>query len=507
MKLWDKNTMAVFLLLVVVVCVSIPLLYPGFPVTDDGTWMIIRLSAFYQSLSEGQFPVRFLGRLNNSYGYPVANFLYPGFLYIGSLIHLFGFSFVDSVKIIIIFSIAGSTLALYFWLRRDFKTIPSFVGALSFLLSPYLIFYIYKRGSVGEIIGLFFASAFLLFFSYSRLFLAALSLALMIVSHNTLSLIFFIAFLYLYSRNTLRQFLSVTVSGLLMSIFFWGPALIERRYVRFDNVVVSEYSQYFTDTGYGYLFPFAIVFVWLVMRKEIFHVIRHYMFVTLSFLFLSLSVSGVFWKIDEFARLIQFPYRLLPVAVIIGSYTISAVIDKLSKTTSLILALFVLGLTAVQSMPILRSATPEIQPEGYYTTNEATTTVKDEYMPVWVKELPKNRSGDRFTVLSGSSDTEILKQNSSYIDATIISYEESLIEMQTVYYPGWSVVINGVKQPVSYDNQFGFIRFTTPPGQHRMQAAFRETPVRFFLDSISFISCILSGYMFTKYYKIKKVYV
>ncbi|MEK7065711.1 MAG: hypothetical protein AAB961_01850, partial [Patescibacteria group bacterium] len=70
-----------------------PLLRSGFYISDDGEWMVIRLSAFYQSLAEGQFPVRFLGRLNYSYGYPVANFLYPGFLYIGSILRFIGFSF------------------------------------------------------------------------------------------------------------------------------------------------------------------------------------------------------------------------------------------------------------------------------------------------------------------------------------------------------------------------------------------------------------------------------
>lgn len=74
-------------------CSDTPLMRSGFFITDDGEWMIIRLSAFYQSLADGQFPVRFLGRLNNSYGYPVSNFLYPGFLYLGSLLHILGASF------------------------------------------------------------------------------------------------------------------------------------------------------------------------------------------------------------------------------------------------------------------------------------------------------------------------------------------------------------------------------------------------------------------------------
>ena len=78
-----------------VIAVSIVLLWPlfrhGFFITDDGDWMVIRLSAFYQSLADGQFPVRFLGRLYHNYGYPVSNFLYPGFLYVGSFFRFWDF--------------------------------------------------------------------------------------------------------------------------------------------------------------------------------------------------------------------------------------------------------------------------------------------------------------------------------------------------------------------------------------------------------------------------------
>ena len=78
-------------LILISIFILFPLLKPGFIVSDDGDWMVIRLSAFFQSLREGQFPVRFLGRLNYNYGYPVANFMYPAFLYFGSLIHILGF--------------------------------------------------------------------------------------------------------------------------------------------------------------------------------------------------------------------------------------------------------------------------------------------------------------------------------------------------------------------------------------------------------------------------------
>jgi hypothetical protein len=88
--IFSKRLLWIIALVALCFLVLAPLLRPGLLVTDDGDWMVIRLSAFYQSLREGQFPVRFLGRLNYSYGYPIANFLYPGFLYIGSAIHATG---------------------------------------------------------------------------------------------------------------------------------------------------------------------------------------------------------------------------------------------------------------------------------------------------------------------------------------------------------------------------------------------------------------------------------
>src|SRR3989338_6633625 len=97
-----------YLPIVILLLLMIPsiwfLLLPGFFESDDGEWMVISFSAFYQAFVDGQFPVRFLGRLNYGFGYPVANFLYPGFMYLAIPIKAVGFSFVDSIKIILIAS-------------------------------------------------------------------------------------------------------------------------------------------------------------------------------------------------------------------------------------------------------------------------------------------------------------------------------------------------------------------------------------------------------------------
>src|SRR3990167_5974302 len=123
-----------YLPIVILLLLMIPsiwfLLLPGFFESDDGEWMIIRFSAFYQALADGQFPVRFLGRLNNGYGYPVADFLYPGFMYLGIPIHILGLNFTDTIKALLVLSMLGSGLFSYLWLSKLFDKVSSFFGAL-----------------------------------------------------------------------------------------------------------------------------------------------------------------------------------------------------------------------------------------------------------------------------------------------------------------------------------------------------------------------------------------
>src|SRR3989304_8256280 len=95
-----KKNSFLLLALVITIPAVIGLIHQGFPLTDDGNWMVIRFSAFYEVLRSGEFPVRFLTRLNNGFGYPVSNFLYPLFMYLGAPVHALGISFVDTIKLI-----------------------------------------------------------------------------------------------------------------------------------------------------------------------------------------------------------------------------------------------------------------------------------------------------------------------------------------------------------------------------------------------------------------------
>src|SRR3989344_727185 len=245
----------------------LPLLHPGFFQSDDGEWMIIRFSAFFQALSDGQFPVRFLGRLNHEYGYPVANFLYPGFMYLGVPIHILRIGFVDTIKIIFGVSMIGSAIFCYLWLSRFFDKLSSLVGALFYLYTPYHLFDLYKRGSIGEVLAIGILPFILWQIERKSFFWVSIGIAFLIISHNTLAVLFSgLIILYMSlniyiskeKKELLKKFLLIMMFGLGISSFFWIPAFFELQYTVFSQTQISEWSNYFADIN---LIGFSIIFL------------------------------------------------------------------------------------------------------------------------------------------------------------------------------------------------------------------------------------------------------
>ena len=186
--------------LFVIIILSLIALWPffrkGYFETHDGEWMVIRFSAFHQTLAARQFPVRFVDRLNNNYGYPVLNFLYPLPFYLSEVPKALGFGFIDSVKITFISSTVFSVVAMFWALSQYFSKYASLAGAIIYLFIPYRFVDLYVRGSLGENVA--FTIAPLILGSIFKIakgqkeFLPVLSVsvALLIISHNVVAILF-----------------------------------------------------------------------------------------------------------------------------------------------------------------------------------------------------------------------------------------------------------------------------------------------------------------------------
>jgi len=477
--------------------VLIPLLKPGFIITDDGDWMVIRLTAFYQAFADGQFPVRFLSRLNNNYGYPVSNFLYPGFLYIGSFLHLLRLPYPFIIELILGGSVMVSVVCAFLWLRTFFSRFPSFIGAGTLAVSPYFLYDIYKRGSVGELLAT--AVVCILFWCTESGFVWFISpiTALLLISHNTLALFFSALFLLYICIRKKFDVLIPFIIGVWIASFFWIPALFEQTFVRFDAVQVSNPLHYLnlSETLLYMSLPFFVPLVCFFRRRKN-HFESEFLFFSVLVILagvVSSMLGIIFLKTSLFARYVQFPYRVLSVLFVAGPWLIGFFVSLFSGKKQIWIGIAFIAVFSLVNVPFLMSVKSVVREEGFYLTNEGTTTVQDEYMPRWVIKKPDIRADKRLEIFSGRGVISNLSSSSNKTEADMKLEEESVIQLNTVFYPGWGALVDRKPSTVFYSNMKGLMQVTVPQGIHHVSFEFRETVFRYVADTLSGIGVLLYG--------------
>ncbi len=488
---------AVLLIILASVFVLLPLFKPGFIVTDDGDWMVIRLTAFYQAFSDGQFPVRFLGRLNHNYGYPVSNFLYPGFLYLGAFMRMAKIPYTFIVELLIGGSVAGAAVFLYFWLRKFFTNAASLFGAVSFLVSPYVLYDLYKRGSVGELVGTASMAVLMYLIEANVVWLISPVFAFLLLSHNTLSLLYCLFLIgYVIVRRRWNTIVPLLI-GATMTLFFWMPALFERSFVRFDTIQVSNPVDYLgiSQTLLLMSFPFFVPILWVV-RKQVGKWKRESVYLGVVALIAAVGSSAlgsVLWNMREFVYFVQFPYRLLSLLFLAGPWLLAFFLEHLPRRIRVVAGSLALVFLVSGSTPLLYTARSVVREEGYYTTNEGTTTVQDEYMPIWVKSVPGERANEKVTLFSGKGTIQPVRSSTKRTDVDVVFEEPGVLEFNTVFYPGWGGLIDGKPVEIIYTNDKGVMRIKVPKGPHRVTFEFRETVFRYVSDIATSVGVGLYG--------------
>ena len=108
-------------------------------------------------------------------------------------------------------------------------------------------------------------------------------------------------------------------------------------------------------------------------------------------------------------------------------------------------------------------------------------------MPKWVTKTFETRPAKKIDFYSGSGILYEKKVNSQVIDVVIDANEPSILQVNTLYYPGWGGMLDNKKLDMSIDNPYGVMRIDIPVGVHHLYMAFRESAGRFLIDIISFI--------------------
>ena len=501
-----------------------PFFKKGYFETHDGEWMVIRFSAFHQTLKDGQIPVRFVERLNHGFGYPIMNFLYPLPFYMAEFPQFLQLGYTASIKSIFVFSTIVSAIGMFWALSQLFPKFSSFVGAIVYLYSPYRFLDLYVRGSLGEsvafaVVPLIFGAIFKVI-KGELIFLPALSILSfsLITAHNIMAAIFLpiiIIYVLAYTKKFKFKILTALIVGVFLASFFWIPAIYDLQYVRLSVIKVSnplEHLVSFKDLiiprwGFGVnphgqdsfspqiglvnifvLITTLFVMIRLRLKNNFVNLMA---VVTMAAIFIMSEYSKILWETFSILAIIQYPWRLLSIIVFSSAVFSCFILNSFKKPilVGLFIVLFSIGTTFAYTKPknfVNRG-------DDFYGSNGDSTAVKDEYMPLWVFEKPP-RPPQKIEIPATVSINKLNLKNTSY-KATFDVKETSKIQVNTVYFPGWKVVSGDKKLPIDYSNHSGIITFTLPAGLHEVIIKYGKTPVHLISEIISLISFIgLSSY-------------
>lgn len=532
------------LIFIISIPTILPYFHPGFFPTHDGEWAVVRLSDMFRELKDHQLPVRYSGNLNYGYGYPLFNFAYPFPYYFGFVFHFLKLGFVDIIKLLFAITVPLSAVFIFLAAKKLWKNnTASFFISILYIFLPYRFVDLYARGSIGESFA-FMLYPLLLYFLLQFIFTAqktlygalyALSLTVLITSHNIMAvyfvpIIFAVLLSLFYSRQRKETLFLVgfTALGLIIAAFFWVPALLEKNFILLSKIPIADrninwvrplqfvlpkmgYSTPNQPDGFSYqlgfpqliLFLFsALLFITNFIRKKSAQipVLRYltlfFILLTASYIFLLFPPSNFFWQQIPLLSEINYPWTLLlPIGFLtclLSGYLFTK--GGLGKYAVIFLSLVAIVVFLPYAKPVMYFN----RGEGFYFTNDATTTSSREYTPLWVKALPTRRPDQK--ILSEQNGPQITNviYNSKMISFTVSSITSSTVRVNTIYYPGWKFFIDKKPTAISYNNNYGVMYVAVLPGTHFVSGIFTETVLRLTSDVLTLFGLLIALGIFVR---------
>ena len=525
------------------------LFIPGFYGASDDLH-IAWLFEFNKSLLSGQLPPRFVPDLSFGFGYPLFNFVFPLPFYVGELLHLFGLSFVDSVKGVFLISIILSAIGMYFLLKEYTTKTLSFLGALLYVYTPYRSTDIYVRGAIGEAASFVFFPLIILSGhkvvkekSLRWIGVGAISLSGLILTHNIAAYMFFpfaVLFFFLLiifdpkkMQSALKIFTMLLLS-ILISLYFWLPAILDSSLVKYDTVFnfidhFPTIKQLFLPYwGYGasvagpydgmsfYLGNASIIVLLLSLFLLKFwkkyssdqRILIAWSYICFIFAFIFMNFrSTYFWQNIPLLPYFQFPWRFLTLTTFCLPLLIITFEKIKFKYINLILILIILIPTATFFRPHDFLG----REDNYFldkyipvpSASEEYLKTQEEYL-----RLPKDteiRPDSNYPIFYPQDNIKsVVKINEFKYLAEVQSDTGTEINFSKYYFPGWVGKIDGEAIDLYAGKPFGQVTLQVPAGLHQLEIKFEETGLKKVLDAISLVSFLVSLILVLNLWRILK---
>lgn len=500
---------------------------------------------FYQSLTEGNIIPQWAGDLCAGYGCPDYIFMYILPYYIISFFHFIGFSFITSIKALLIGSFISSGIFMYFWAKEELDKTGGFVSAVFYLFAPYHLVNTHFRVDIAEVVAYMFlplnflATKKVIELQSRKWFMVQiLALTFLILSHQAVALSFFLFIIiygiFIWKRNhflikrLIYFFLTISCS-ILLATFYWLPILLEKQYILWGKhggiVFPSLYEFFYSPWRFGFLLQgpigelsFIIGYIqWIVMVISLILVFKTknknrelliFFIVSFFVIFLAMqSFSKLIWETVPFIKFFQFTYRMLSLTALFTATIAGITVVQVNKRWfTLIICFLAISLTILNWGN--RRTIPEI--DDTYLKNELVNEenkLGDFTRPNWVNldslDYIKTRNGS-IEAIKGDAEIFFIQRTSTLHEYVIKTKTESTFNENTFYFPGWTLRVNNKNHPIDFSSKRypGIIIFNLSQGLYKVDLMFTDTPTRSVSKQISLLTfLVICGYIFISFRK------
>ena len=541
----------------------------------DSPFLLQRTMDLAESLRHGIFPVRWMAHAAYELGYPFFNHYAALPYYLSGGLTALGISPLLAIQATQTLGFVLAALAMALWAERVFQSrVATLIAVAAYTFAPFHMVNVYVRGdSLSE----FWAFVWypLILWALDRLaerptsrraFVAALAYGALILTHNVSALIFS-PFVLLYGlvqgfvshRSSIQKprerllalitLIAPFVLGVLLTTWFWLPAIAETRYGQMGEAFTAgyfHYSQHFRGAdliqsplcfdysveGAG---PFAMgwgqaLLALLGVVRLTLRIIRekrepaHHLILLFGLALATVMITPLsrpLWKHLPLLEMTQFPWRFLSVqalftAIVTGSLGARDPV-KSDLTSKKILRLAVGGgLCALTMAAALLGLHPDRLRIGaddvtweklrlYESfTGNIGTTIRHEYLPADVVPRPYISSavvdGDMRPLAEGEAGlaATLLRRTPIKQRWAVTLQSAAPVAFPLNWWPGWRARVDGSRVEAYAMPGSGRLTVDLPAGEHIVTLRLGATPLRTMANLIALLAWIGCGVYFMR---------
>ncbi len=474
-----KHLLALFILLGLGLFAMKTFWGPNYFDGHDAQAHLVRLYQYDLALRDGQILPQWAGGLLAGRGYPVFIFAYPLPYLIAEGFHLVGFTLAVAIKLTFVLSYLVSVVGMYF--------LAGFTGAILWGFAPYMFVKIFITASLGVVVSYAVIPWFFLCLYKNKRLGLIISLSLWILSHPA-TLVIFSPLILLFFLTHLKNYRRLLLSFLLalsLSAWYFLPANLELGYTHFKEFVSHAYVNDFVSfsrllyskwgtnaPGWGAnpLSQQVGIAQWLAIGLGLFYWRKLWPYL-LSFtisIFLMLSVSKPIWDLPTPLQNISTPWRFLSLAVFSAALAGAWAVNLIkAKTWRYLAAGLLIGLALYGNRNHLRINDIRNYDLNFLQNYAGVATGWNEYLPIWVKDMPDKFPASRLEIISGDCQINLLSAN---------CLQPATLQLNTAYFPGWQIKVDNQITPIKPTDN-GLISFSVLSGNHQIESKFTDTPL------------------------------